>query len=166
VLCGGSSVELRELLADADRGLVVGSDLDAVSTASWSVSLPESLIHVTLDGDDIGFGYEADLGSSRTPIGSSARSGTGWRASTRQTDRPAHRPRRPAPRERRPFDLRTASDSTRSPPGVPRATPSAPSRSSAKSARRSRLTPSSPRTPTDLVSGSSSRSPRPVPLGT
>jgi acetolactate synthase-1/2/3 large subunit len=26
------------------------------------VSLPDSLIHVTLDGDDIGFGYEADLG--------------------------------------------------------------------------------------------------------
>ncbi|PAU83398.1 acetolactate synthase [Halorubrum salipaludis] len=62
VLCGGSSTELRELLADADRGLVVGSDLDAVATASWSVSLPESLVHVTLDGDDIGFGYETDLG--------------------------------------------------------------------------------------------------------
>jgi len=62
VLCGGSSVELRELLADADRGLVVGSDLDAVATASWSVSLPETLVHVTLDGDDIGFGYEADVG--------------------------------------------------------------------------------------------------------
>jgi len=62
VLCGGSSAELRDLLADADHGLVVGSDLDAVATASWSVSLPDSLIHVTLDGDDIGFGYEADLG--------------------------------------------------------------------------------------------------------
>ncbi|WP_128906448.1 thiamine pyrophosphate-binding protein [Halorubrum amylolyticum] len=62
VLCGGSSAELRDLLADADRGLVVGSDLDAVATASWSVSLPETLVHVTLDGDDIGFGYEADLG--------------------------------------------------------------------------------------------------------
>ncbi|WP_144923646.1 thiamine pyrophosphate-binding protein [Halorubrum salsamenti] len=62
VLCGGSSAELRELLADADRGLVVGSDLDAVATASWSVSLPGSLIHVTLDGGDIGFGYETDLG--------------------------------------------------------------------------------------------------------
>ena len=62
VLCGGSSTELRDLLADADHGLVVGSDLDAVATASWSVSLPDSLIHVTLDGDDIGFGYEADLG--------------------------------------------------------------------------------------------------------
>ena len=62
VLCGGSSVELRRLLADADCGLVVGSDLDAVATATWSASLPEPLVHVTLDGDDIGFGYETDLG--------------------------------------------------------------------------------------------------------
>ena len=62
VLCGGASTELRDLLADADVGLVVGSDLDAVATASWSVSMPETLVHVTLDGDDIGFGYEADLG--------------------------------------------------------------------------------------------------------
>ncbi|EMA63808.1 thiamine pyrophosphate-binding protein [Halorubrum kocurii] len=62
VLCGGSSVELRGLLADADVGLVVGSDLDAVATATWSVSLPERLVHVTLDGDDVGFGYETDLG--------------------------------------------------------------------------------------------------------
>ena len=62
VLCGGASAELRELLATADVGLVVGSDLDAVATASWSVEMPETLIHVTLDGDDVGFGYDADLG--------------------------------------------------------------------------------------------------------
>ncbi|MDV7350929.1 thiamine pyrophosphate-binding protein [Halorubrum distributum] len=62
VLCGGASAELRDLLADADVGLVVGSDLDAVATASWSVSMPETLVHVTLDGDDVGFGYETDLG--------------------------------------------------------------------------------------------------------
>ncbi|MGM0446737.1 MAG: thiamine pyrophosphate-binding protein [Methanobacteriota archaeon] len=62
VLCGGASAELRGLLAEADVGLVVGSDLDAVATASWSVSLPETLVHVTLDGDDVGFGYETDLG--------------------------------------------------------------------------------------------------------
>ena len=62
VLCGGASAELRGLLADADVGLVVGSDLDAVATASWSVAMPETLIHVTLDGDDVGFGYDADLG--------------------------------------------------------------------------------------------------------
>ena len=62
VLCGGASTELRSLLAEADVGLVVGSDLDAVATAKWSVSMPETLVHVTLDGDDVGFGYETDLG--------------------------------------------------------------------------------------------------------
>ena len=62
VLCGGASTELRALLAEADVGLVVGSDLDAVATAKWSVTMPERLVHVTLDGDDVGFGYETDLG--------------------------------------------------------------------------------------------------------
>jgi acetolactate synthase-1/2/3 large subunit len=62
VLCGGASTELRTLLAEADAGLVVGSDLDAVATAKWSVSMPKTLVHVTLDGDDVGFGYETDLG--------------------------------------------------------------------------------------------------------
>ncbi len=62
VLCGGASTELRELLAGADTGVAVGSDLDAVATATWSVELPETLVHVTLDGDDIGFGYDTDLG--------------------------------------------------------------------------------------------------------
>jgi len=62
VLCGGASAELRALLADADIGLVVGSDLDAVATASWTVLMPETLVHVTLDGDDVGFGYETDHG--------------------------------------------------------------------------------------------------------
>ncbi|OYR52109.1 acetolactate synthase [Halorubrum sp. Ea1] len=62
VLCGGSSTDLRELLGAADVGLVVGSDLDAVATASWSVSMPDRLVHVTLDGDDVGFGYETELG--------------------------------------------------------------------------------------------------------
>ncbi|WP_144796262.1 thiamine pyrophosphate-binding protein [Halorubrum depositum] len=62
VLCGGSSAALRDLLADGDVGLVVGSDLDAVATASWSVRMPDRLVHVTLDGNDVGFGYETDLG--------------------------------------------------------------------------------------------------------
>ena len=62
VLCGGASSELRGLLAASDVGLVVGSDLDAVATSTWSVALPESLIHVTLEADDIGFGYDTDLG--------------------------------------------------------------------------------------------------------
>ncbi len=62
VLCGGASTDLRELLAEADVGLVVGSDLDAVSTATWSVEMPDTLIHATLDADDVGFGYETELG--------------------------------------------------------------------------------------------------------
>ncbi|MFC7187664.1 thiamine pyrophosphate-binding protein [Halorubrum yunnanense] len=62
VLCGGSSAGLRELLGSADVGLVVGSDLDAVATASWSVEMPDRLVHVTLGGDDVGFGYETELG--------------------------------------------------------------------------------------------------------
>ena len=62
VLCGGASTDLRALLAGADRGLVVGSDLDAVATATWSVELPDRLVHVTLDGDDVGFGYDTELG--------------------------------------------------------------------------------------------------------
>ena len=62
VLCGGASTDLRELLARADVGLVVGSDLDAVSTATWSVEMPDTLIHATLDADDVGFGYETELG--------------------------------------------------------------------------------------------------------
>ena len=62
VLCGGSSTALRRLLAAADVGLAVGSDLDAVATASWSVSMPDRLVHVTLDGGDVGFGYETALG--------------------------------------------------------------------------------------------------------
>ncbi len=105
VLCGGSSTELRALLADADIGLVVGSDLDAVATAAWSVSMPESLIHVTLDGDDIGFGYETDLGivadanrflrrlgealsdSNASDFESTAKSGTDRTAAVRSADR-------------------------------------------------------------------------------
>jgi acetolactate synthase-1/2/3 large subunit len=62
VLCGGASTDLRELLGAADVGLVVGSDLDAVATASWSAPMPDRLVHVTLDGDDVGFGYETELG--------------------------------------------------------------------------------------------------------
>ncbi|GAB6880585.1 acetolactate synthase large subunit [Halorubrum gandharaense] len=62
VLCGGASTELRDLLSSADAGLVVGSDLDAVATANWSVELPDTLVHATLSGDDVGFGYDTDLG--------------------------------------------------------------------------------------------------------
>jgi acetolactate synthase-1/2/3 large subunit len=56
-LCGSASPELLDRLAAADAALVVGSDLDAVATSGWSVTLPDRLVHVTLDANDIGTGY-------------------------------------------------------------------------------------------------------------
>jgi acetolactate synthase-1/2/3 large subunit len=58
VLCGGASPELAALLADADAALAVGTDFDAVATGGWRFDLPEALVHVTLDPDDAGQGYE------------------------------------------------------------------------------------------------------------
>ncbi|SEH57962.1 acetolactate synthase, large subunit [Halopenitus malekzadehii] len=75
VLCGGASTELTELLASADVGLAVGSDLDAVATRHFSVPLPDELVHVTLGVDDIGVGYDptvgivADAGATIAAIG-------------------------------------------------------------------------------------------------
>ncbi len=62
VLCGGSSPDVLGCLADADAAVAVGSDLDAVGTRAWSVELPEDLVHVTLEPDDIGTGYPVAVG--------------------------------------------------------------------------------------------------------
>ena len=62
VVCGGASAELRELLADADAALAVGTDFDAVTWGAWSVDVPESLVHVTLDPGDVGTGYDPAVG--------------------------------------------------------------------------------------------------------
>jgi acetolactate synthase-1/2/3 large subunit len=62
VLCGGSSTELRDLLADADAALGVGTDFDAVATGAWSVDVPDALVHVTLDPSDVGEGYDPAVG--------------------------------------------------------------------------------------------------------
>jgi acetolactate synthase-1/2/3 large subunit len=61
-LSGSASPELLSCLADADAALAVGTDFDAVTTRSWSVKVPEMLIHVTLDGNDIGTGYDPTVG--------------------------------------------------------------------------------------------------------
>jgi acetolactate synthase-1/2/3 large subunit len=61
-LCGSASPELLDRLAAADAALVVGSDLDAVATSGWSVTLPDRLVHVTLDANDIGTGYTPTVG--------------------------------------------------------------------------------------------------------
>ncbi|WP_256684734.1 thiamine pyrophosphate-binding protein [Halococcus qingdaonensis] len=61
-LSGSASPELDETLAAADAALVVGSDLDAVATSNWSAPLPDELVHVTLDANDIGTGYSPTIG--------------------------------------------------------------------------------------------------------
>ena len=61
VLCGGTSPEVAAVLADSDVALGVGTDFDAVTTGHWSLDVPDDLVHVTLDADDIGTGYDPAL---------------------------------------------------------------------------------------------------------
>lgn len=63
VLWGGASDMVRDELAASDTTFAIGSDLDAVSTDSWSIDLP-GLVHVTIERDDIGGsrnGYDPDF---------------------------------------------------------------------------------------------------------
>ncbi|MFB1064546.1 thiamine pyrophosphate-binding protein [Natrinema sp. H-ect4] len=62
VLCGGTGTAVKELIADADAALGVGTDFDAVSMHGWSIEIPDDLVHVTLGADDIGTGYEPAVG--------------------------------------------------------------------------------------------------------
>ena len=62
VLAGSASPELLDCLSDADVLLAVGSDLDAHGTRGWAVDLPETLVHVTIDADDLGTGYDPTVG--------------------------------------------------------------------------------------------------------
>ena len=62
VLCGGTGTALKELVADADAALGVGTDFDAVTMQNWTIDIPDVLIHVTLDADDVGTGYEPTVG--------------------------------------------------------------------------------------------------------
>ncbi|MGM0388014.1 MAG: thiamine pyrophosphate-binding protein [Natrinema limicola] len=61
-LAGSAAPELLACLADADAALAVGTDFDAVATRSWSVDVPDSLVHVTLESADLGTGYEPTVG--------------------------------------------------------------------------------------------------------
>ncbi|ELY73020.1 thiamine pyrophosphate central domain-containing protein [Natrinema pellirubrum DSM 15624] len=61
-LSGSASPELLDCLATADAALAVGTDFDAVATRTWSVELPDDLVHVTLDADDLGNGYDPTVG--------------------------------------------------------------------------------------------------------
>lgn len=62
VLCGGTGTALKELVADADAALGIGTDFDAVTMQNWTIDIPEVLVHVTLDAADIGIGYEPTVG--------------------------------------------------------------------------------------------------------
>ncbi len=62
VLCGGTGTAVKELIADADAALGVGTDFDAVTMHNWSIEIPEDLVHVTLGADDIGTGYDPAVG--------------------------------------------------------------------------------------------------------
>ncbi|THE63209.1 thiamine pyrophosphate-binding protein [Salinadaptatus halalkaliphilus] len=61
VLCGGASAELKACLENADAVLGVGTDFDAVWTKQWAYDLPAELIHVTLEPEHVGRGYEPSV---------------------------------------------------------------------------------------------------------
>jgi len=52
----------RRALARSDVVCALGTDLDGIATADWELPLGESLVHVTLDPDDMDQGYGADVG--------------------------------------------------------------------------------------------------------
>ncbi|SIS21349.1 thiamine pyrophosphate-binding protein [Natronorubrum thiooxidans] len=62
VLCGGTGTAQKELIADSDAALGIGTDFDAVTMQNWSIDVPDDLVHVTLDADDIGTGYDPAVG--------------------------------------------------------------------------------------------------------
>ncbi|OIB58757.1 thiamine pyrophosphate-binding protein [Natrialba sp. SSL1] len=62
VLCGGTGSAVKNQIAAADAALGVGTDLDAVTMKHWEIDVPDDLVHVTLDADDIGVGYDPAVG--------------------------------------------------------------------------------------------------------
>jgi acetolactate synthase-1/2/3 large subunit len=57
-LCGSASQALLDELASAETLLAVGTDIDAVTTRGFSIDFPDEIVHITLDRDDIGTGYD------------------------------------------------------------------------------------------------------------
>ncbi|GCE14426.1 thiamine pyrophosphate-binding protein [Tengunoibacter tsumagoiensis] len=54
--------ELQDFLRQSDLALVIGSKLGAERTASCTLPLPETLIHIDIDASVIGHNYPATLG--------------------------------------------------------------------------------------------------------
>jgi len=61
-LSGSAPPELLAELAEGDALLAVGTDFDAVATRAWDVAMPETIVHITLDSDDVGTGYDPTVG--------------------------------------------------------------------------------------------------------
>lgn len=62
VLCGGSTPEMHAFVADCDAALGVGTDFDELVTRGRSLAVPDALVHVTLDPDDLGTNYDPAIG--------------------------------------------------------------------------------------------------------
>lgn len=62
ILSVGSTTHLRTLIAESDVAVGIGTDFDAVTTQQWSVDVPDSLVHITMNADDIGTSYPPSVG--------------------------------------------------------------------------------------------------------
>ncbi|QKY19164.1 thiamine pyrophosphate-binding protein [Halolamina sp. CBA1230] len=62
VLCGATTPEMHEYVAEADAALAVGTDFDELVTRGRTLEMPDSLVHVTLSPDDLGTNYEPAVG--------------------------------------------------------------------------------------------------------
>ncbi len=53
---------LQRMLDDADMTLAVGTRFSGVSTGDWALRFPQPLVHVDIDGTEIGKNYPAEVG--------------------------------------------------------------------------------------------------------
>lgn len=84
----GASIAVLDLLADADTALAIGTDFDAVAFGGWDIEVPDRLVHVTMEPNHLGRGYEpavsvvADAGTVLTSIRSGLSNGAGHRTNS------------------------------------------------------------------------------------
>ncbi|WP_435116016.1 thiamine pyrophosphate-binding protein [Halolamina sp. C58] len=62
VLCGATTPEMHEYVAEADAAIAVGTDFDELVTRGRTLEVPDALVHVTLSPDDLGTNYEPAVG--------------------------------------------------------------------------------------------------------
>ncbi|MBP1987342.1 thiamine pyrophosphate-binding protein [Halolamina salifodinae] len=62
VLCGATTPEIDDYVAEADAALAVGTDFDELVTRGRTLVVPDALVHVTLSPDDLGTNYDPAVG--------------------------------------------------------------------------------------------------------